>query len=528
MGRHVVRVPDVGEGIAEVELVGWSVAVGDAVERNQVLAEVMTDKANVEIPSPVTGVIASLHGAPGDTMSVGLDLIELSVVGGDERGATSSPAVPVVSAAPPAPFRVASVPSTPAMSGDSLPPAAPRPAPSPAASPAPATAPASPAAAPTPAVAAVGAPLHPLTPEQRDRGVTLPFPQPRHKRSEQPAPATGPAVATPAPAAISASVAVEWAPPDTGRIDGDRPRAAPAVRHRATNLGIDLGAVDGAGPGGRITHGDLDRYLLATGRLAAAPSVPPPARAPATPPAPEAVSERLIGLRRRIARRMAEATTTIPHITYVEEVDVTAVEELRATFNAEAEPGQARLTLLPFLIRALAVVVPDHPSCNAQMFDAEPADEGVEPGDGTLVIHSDLHVGIATQTERGLMVPVINEANTLDLHTLAARVMAAAERARNGSATPAELTGSTITITSLGALGGLATSPVINKPEVAIVGVNKIATRPVWRDGAFVPRKVMHLSSSFDHRVIDGWVAAQFIQGIRRVLEQPALLFVDR
>jgi 2-oxoisovalerate dehydrogenase E2 component (dihydrolipoyl transacylase) len=417
MGSHVVKVPDVGEGIAEVELVAWFVAVGETVARNQVLAEVVTDKANVEIPSPIDGAVAGLHGELGQKLAVGSPLIELAA-----EGETPDPTLP---------------------------------------------------------------------PALEPPAVELPAPPPAPIGDEVPIVAEGPP-----------------------RPEGERPRATPAVRHRARTAGLDLRRVPGTGPAGRITHADLDAYLSATPGSAAPTG---PTRSPGRT-RHEVDEEPIIGVRRQISERMVASATSIPHITYVEEIDVTALEELRATLNERRHPDQARLTLLPFLARALVVSLPGHSKLNAHVDDER----------GVMVTHGAVNIGIATQTDRGLLVPVVHHAEADSIWTLARRINDLAQAARAGKATPADLRGSTITITSLGALGGLVTTPVINKPEVAIVGVNKIAVRPVWIDGQFVPRKIMNLSSSFDHRVIDGWDAASFVQELRALLEQPALLFVDQ
>ena len=468
--EHTVRVPDAGEGIAEVELVSWAVEIGDTVTRHQVVAEVMTDKATIEVPAPMSGVLSDRAGDVGEILLVGSDLFTL-------RTGDSPPVDPPTVEAPSAP---APSPVTP-----SGPEPAVTPTPVPAAS-----APVAPAAA-TSSVAASPAPSAPATP-------------------------SGPAAAP------------QTTRPVAPRPEGRRPTATPAVRRRAREAGIDLRRVAGTGPAGRITHADLDAAFHHGGTAAA--STPGPATV--GEPGPTAVTdEPIVGLRRRIAERMITATTTIPHITYVEEVDVTELERLRATLNERRRPDQPKLTILPFLIRAVVGEVARHPIMNAHVLDPDPAARADQP-DGarepaTLRSFEAVHVGIATQTETGLIVPVLRDAQALDLWQAAAGIAEMAEATRTGRASPADLSGSTITITSLGALGGIVTTPVINKPEVAIVGVNKIVTRPVWIDGQFVPRQMMNLSSSFDHRVVDGWDAAQFVQGLRAGLEQPALLFLD-
>ncbi len=422
MREFVLNMPDVGEGVAEAELVEWHVKPGDPVREDMVLAAVMTDKATVEIPSPVAGTVRWLAAEVGALIAVKAPLVRIEVADDHEALPSETP--------------------------DGKPVAGPD----------------------VPAGAAA---------------------------EEQVAASAPPASASPAPAAVGGAHATS------------RPLAAPAVRRRAETAGIDLAAVPGTGPDGRITHEDLDLFLSQGAR--SAPAVSPPARR-------TAVEEvRITGLRRRIAERMTLSASRIPHITYVEEIDVTALEELRTTLNAARKPEQPRLTILPVLMRALVKAVDEQPAINAT-FDDEA---------GVIARHAAVHIGIATQTPGGLSVPVVRHAEARDLWDCAAELTRVAEAARNARASREELSGSTITISSLGSLGGLASTPIINHPEVAIVGVNKIATRPVW-DGRsqFVPRKMMNLSSSFDHRVIDGWDAATFIQRLRVLLETPALIFM--
>ena len=325
--------------------------------------------------------------------------------------------------------------------------------------------------------------------------------------------------------------------PVTGRLrsvvvprpEGRKPTATPSVRRRAREAGIDLRAVPGTGPAGRITHEDLDELFRSPTGRGGVPGRP--ATGPTRAPDPSTADEPIIGLRRRIAEHMVASASTIPHITYVEEVDMTALEDLRATLNGSAPiagdgaagPAAPRLTILPFLVRALVRVLPRFPLCNAHVVD----DGDAGDGPATLRTFGGVHVGIATQTDRGLVVPVLRHAEAETLWGTAERVADLAEAARTGQASAADLTGSTITITSLGALGGLVTTPIINKPETTVVGVNKLVTRPVWDGERFAPRQMMNLSSSFDHRVVDGWDAATFVQALKSVLEQPALLFVE-
>lgn len=404
MGTLTIKVPDLGEGIAEVELVAWRVQPGDTVAEDQVLADVMTDKATVEIPSPVAGRVVALGGEVGQQIAVGAELIRIDVAAGGE----AQEAVPAV-----------------------------------------------------------------------------------------------PAVSAPAPAAMPA-------PAEHARPSAGKPLAAPAVRHRASVLGIDLRQVPGSSADGRILHEDLDAWLL---------------RRPG-PPAPDAAryAERndeeavpVTGVRRRIAQRMQDAMRRIPHFTYVEEVDVTELELLRGRINERWGGERAHLTLLPLLVRAVVLAVPRFPQINAR-FDDEA---------GVLTRHGAVHVGIATQTAAGLMVPVLRHAEARDLWSSATEIARLADAARAGRATRDELSGSTLTVTSLGALGGIASTPIINAPEVAIVGVNRIVQRPVMLGGAVVARRMMNLSSSFDHRVVDGQLAAEFVQAVRASLECPALLFIE-
>ncbi len=422
MSEYIVKLPDVGEGIAEAEIVEWHVNAGDTIVEDQVMVEVMTDKATVELPSPVAGVVLSVGAAVGEILSVGSPLIRI------ETGETGS------------------------SNGDAA--ATPVETPPPAPPPAPEAAPAAPAA---------------LAP---------------------PAPET---VAVPANGHAS---------PVT---------AAPAVRQRASALGIDLSTVTGSGPDGRVEHGDLDAQLTRS----RAPSRTPMMTADGTDD--DGIDEvPVIGLRRNIAQRMEIAKTRIPHFTYVDEVDVTEVERLRGQLNDEHGDRASRLTVLPFLMRAVVVAVRDFPQMNARYDD----------DNGVINRHHSVHLGVATQTAKGLMVPVVSHAQRRDLWDCAEEVSRLSDAARSGKVTLEELSGSTITISSLGALGGIVSTPIINYPEVAIIGVNKIMTRPVYVDGELLPRKIMNLSSSFDHRVVDGADAAAFIQRIRALLETPALLFM--
>ena len=443
-GIHTIKMPDIGEGIAEVELVMWHVQVGDTVAEDQILADIMTDKATIEIPSPVAGIVKLLGGAAGQVMAVGSDLIGIEVEGqGNAKLAAVAPAAPVAAAAPVAPKASA---SAPAAEIKAPPPVAPK-------------------LAPTAAPASRGA-------------------------------------------------------PGAARADGEKPIASPAVRRRAWDLGIELQYVAGSAPAGRITQDDLDAYLLRSeqGSVGAAGDGDGRYR--------ELNDEQalpLIGLRRKIAQKMQESKRRIPHFSYVEEIDVTELEALRASLNQRYSSGssgsaaRARLTLLPLLMRAVVLAVRQFPQMNARFDD----DAGI------VTRYQAVHIGMATQTEAGLLVSVVRHAEARDIWSCASEMARLAEAARSGKATRDELSGSTITISSLGALGGIVSTPVINHPEVAIIGVNKIALRPMIQGGQVVARKMMNLSSSFDHRVVDGIHAAEFIQAVRGYLECPALLFVE-
>jgi 2-oxoisovalerate dehydrogenase E2 component (dihydrolipoyl transacylase) len=443
MGQHVIKMPDLGEGIAEVEVVAWRVQPGDAVVEDQVLADVMTDKATVEIPSPVHGAVVALGGKVGESLAVGAELIRLEV-----EGAGNAPAVARPAAAADVPADV------PADEPADLP--------------------------------------HGYVPEP-----------PRVAQGAASVAEAAPAVAPPPPS--------RPAPAPALRAAGDKPLAAPAVRKRAWDLGIELQYVAGSGPAGRITHADLDAYVSGQRRGHAVATDDRYAQLEGEEAIP------VIGLRRKIAEKMQLAKRRIPHFTYVEEIDVTDLEAQRLQLNARYGEERGKLTLLPLLMRAVVLAVRQFPDVNARYDDEA----------NVVTRYRPVHIGIATQTDAGLMVPVVRHAEARDPWSSASEIARLADAARNGKAARDELSGSTITITSLGALGGIVSTPVINHPEVAIVGVNRIVDRPVIRNGGMVARKLMNLSSSFDHRVIDGMVAAEFIQTIRGYLESPATLFVE-
>ena len=447
--------PDIGEGIAEVELVGWHVKVGDTVAEDQPLADVMTDKATVEIPSPVVGRVVALGGEVGQVMAVGGELIRLEVEGEGNVKGDAAAQKPQAAAAAPAP------------------------------------------AASAPAVAPAKADKAPAGGVAGQIAASL--------QSSAAAPQTPSAPSTPPSRAAAARQA-----PAATRQPGEKPLASPAVRKRAWDLGIELRFVHGSGPAGRVMHEDLDAYLQGQGAATAA-------RGPAYAERNDEEQVPVIGLRRKIAQKMAESKRRIPHFSYVEEIDVTELEDLRVSLNAKFGESRGKLTLLPLLARAMVIALRDFPQINARYDDEA----------GQVTRYGAVHIGIATQSDGGLMVPVMRHAETRDLWSMAAEIGRLAQAVRSGGAGRDELSGSTITITSLGPLGGIVTTPVINHPEVGIVGVNRIVERPAFRNGAVVARKLMNLSSSFDHRVVDGMDAARFIQAVRALLEQPALLFVE-
>ena len=459
MGIHVIKMPDLGEGIAEVEVVAWRVQPGDTVTEDQVLADVMTDKATVEIPSPVHGTVTALGGKVGESLAVGAELIRLEIEGAGNVRADVQQAV-------------------------------------------------QPAIAPAVQHAAAAEPA-----SQADLAPDRVGPDMGARAAAQPAATPAPAAAPRKPAAGAGATASRTTQPQrpTFRAEGDKPMAAPAVRKRAWDLGIELQYVAGSGPAGRITHADLDAHVAGHRHASGGGADERYAELSGEEAVP------VIGLRRKIAEKMQQAKRQIPHFTYVEEIDVTELETLRNQLNARYGLERGKLTLLPLLMRAVVLAVRQFPEVNARYDDTA----------GVVTRYQPVHLGIATQTEAGLMVPVVRNAEARDPWASAAEIVRLAEAARTGKAARDELSGSTITITSLGPLGGIVHTPVINHPEVAIVGVNKIVERPVVRNGGMVARKMMNLSSSFDHRVIDGMVAAEFIQAIRGYLECPATLFVE-
>jgi len=418
VSNYVFKLPDLGEGTVEAEIVNWRVKPGDTIAEDEVIVEVMTEKAAVELPAPVGGRVLSITGTPGDMVPVGADLIVI------ETG--------------------------------------------------------------TPATTAAGAP------------------------APAAAPAAAPASAPPARRAGANGAEAPAASARAGRV-----ATSPAIRRRAHEAGIDLQQVTGSGPNGRILPKDLEAFVARRSQptpLRPAPKAVPSARASAA--ATEEI--KVIGLRRLIAQRMSEAKRNIPHFAYVEELDITELESLRRHVNRKPADGAPSLTYLPFLALALIRVLKDFPQCNAH-YDAER---------GVIVRHAAVHLGVATQTAEGLKVPVVHNAQELGLWELAAQMRRVAEAARTNKAKREELSGSTITITSLGKLGGIASTPIINAPEVAIIGVNRAVERPLVLEGAIAIRLTMNLSSSFDHRFVDGYDAAAMIQALKEHLEHPATIFI--
>ena len=416
MGNYVFKLPDIGEGVVEGEVVQWHVSVGDSVSEDDPIVDVMTDKATVTIPSPVSGVISSLSGDVGDMIAVGSSLMEI-----ESEGEGGGPAA-------------------------------------------------------------------------EDAEVQEPVPDPDPPKAPEPAPA--PKAPEPAPAESQSQ---------TGRV-----LASPAVRKRARENDVDLSNVRGSGPAGRIRHADLDAFIAAGGAVSGAPPMAYSLKRTEVTPV------KVVGLRRKISEQMSLSKSRIPHFSYFEEVDITELENLRQILNSTRDETQPKLTYLPFIMIALAKIMPDHPECNAH-FDDEA---------GVVNRNAAVNLGIATQTDRGLYVPVVKHVESMDIWKTASEMQRVSGSARDGSASLDELTGSTFTITSLGREGGLGATPIINHPEVAILGVHKAREMPVARNGAIVIRRIMNLSSAFDHRVVDGADGASLIQHLKRMLENPALIFM--
>ncbi len=425
MTRYVFKMPDLGEGTVEAEVVAWHIKVGDVVKEDQVMAEVMTDKAAVEVPAPVSGKVVTINGQPGDMVRVGSELVVFETETADDDAVAPAPAPTVAASTAARPVEVQRVPVVPA---------------------------------------------------------TAPAP-------------------------------VEEVTSEVAEVSG-RVKASPATRRKAREAGIDLRRVQGSGPSGRIMPKD---FVAAISGAAPAGAAGGPAAAPSPLRQRTGTEEiKVIGVRRVIAQRMTDAARTIPHFSYVEEIDVTELESLRTHLNSKAPKGTPSLTYLPFLAAALARVLEEFPQCNAH-YDAER---------NVLVRHHPVHLGVATQTPDGLKVPVVRNAEARTLWDLSDEIRRVSEAAKSGKASREELSGSTITITSLGRMGGIVSTPIINAPEMGIIGVNKAIDRPVVLDGAIAIRRIMNLSSSFDHRFVDGYDAAAMILALKDLLEHPATIFI--
>ena len=434
MGNFVFKLPDIGEGVVEGEIVQWHVSVGDTVAEDDPIVDVMTDKATVTIPSPVSGTIHSLSGGVGDMIAVGSTLLEINSEGSE---------------------------TIDSMENES----------------------------------------EEKEPELGDvsdsKGVTSSPPTEKYVPEEVPLPEIKiPPKKPVAPAPVKKT--------------STRILASPAVRKRARESEVSLSEVRGSGPAGRIRHADLDAYIAAGGTVSGAPPTSYSTKRT------EVSQVKVVGLRRKIAEQMTLSKSRIPHFSYFEEVDITELESLRGTLNTSRDDSQPKLTYLPFIMLALSKIMPEHPECNAHYDDEE----------GVVNRHGAVNLGIATQTERGLYVPVVKNVETMDIWRAASEMQRVASAARDGSASLDELSGSTFTITSLGREGGLGATPIINHPEVSILGVHKAREMPVVRNGQIVVRRIMNLSSAFDHRVVDGADGAALIQHLRRMLENPALIFM--
>ena len=428
MAKYDFKLPDIGEGVVEGEVVTWHVSVGDSVSEDDPIVDVMTDKATVTIPSPTDGTVLSLNGEVGDMIAVGSVLIEF-----DTDGTVSEP----------------------------------------------------PNDAEEPEV------VEEEEPEEEKKPPTK-----VEKKAEVKVPEISKPIERPAPEIpVSGSKTV---------------LASPAVRRRARESGIDLSSLNGSGPAGRIRHADIDAFVAGGGAIMGAPPV-------AYSTKRNGISEvKIVGLRRKISEQMVKSAFSIPHFSYFEEVDVTELEALRQALNASRGEDQPKLTYLPFIMLALAKIMPEHPECNGYFYDEE----------GVVHRHEAVNLGIATQTDRGLYVPVVKNVEAMDIWQAASDLIRVSGAARTGTASLDDLTGSTFTITSLGREGGLGATPIINHPEMAILGVHKARDMPVVRSGNIEVRRIMNLSSSFDHRVIDGANGASLIQHLKRMLEYPAMIFM--
>ena len=427
MGDYIFKLPDIGEGVVEGEIVLWHVKVGDSVAEDDDIVDIMTDKATVTIPSPTSGIVTEFSGEVGDMVAVGSTLVTFST---DENTSNQVEKEPILEEI-----------IKPVVEEKII-----------------------------------------LEPVKEERTKQIPKPIPAVTESKQITPSNG----------------------------HSRVLASPAVRRRAREAELDLSIISGSGPAGRIRHADLDAYIAAGGTVTGAPPTSYSTKRTGTN------EIKVVGLRRKIAEQMVKSKFSIPHFSYFEEIDVTELEELRQMLNASRDDNQPKLTYLPFIMMALAKIMPNHEECNA-LYDDE---------NNIVTQHSAIHLGIATQTDRGLFVPVVKHVEAMDIWQSAAEMQRVSGAARNGTASLDDLSGSTFTITSLGRDGGLGATPIINHPEVSILGIHKAREMPVVKDGKVVIRRIMNISSSFDHRIVDGANGASLIQALKRMLEYPALIFM--
>lgn len=427
MGDYIFKLPDIGEGVVEGEIVLWHVKVGDSVAEDDDIVDIMTDKATVTIPSPTSGIVTEFSGEVGDMVAVGSTLVTFSTDGNTSNQVEKEPALEEI--------------NEPVVEEKII-----------------------------------------QEPVKEEKTKIIPKPIPVVTQSKQITPSNG----------------------------NSRVLASPAVRRRAREAELDLSIVSGSGPAGRIRHADLDAYIAAGGTVTGAPPTSYSTKRTGTN------EIKVVGLRRKIAEQMVKSKFSIPHFSYFEEIDVTELEELRQMLNASRDDNQPKLTYLPFIMMALAKIMPNHEECNA-LYDDE---------NNIVTQHSAIHLGIATQTDRGLFVPVVKHVEAMDIWQSAAEMQRVSGAARNGTASLDDLSGSTFTITSLGRDGGLGATPIINHPEVSILGIHKAREMPVIKDGKIAIRRIMNVSSSFDHRIVDGANGAALIQALKRMLEYPALIFM--
>ena len=427
MGDYIFKLPDIGEGVVEGEIVLWHVKVGDSVAEDDDIVDIMTDKATVTIPSPTSGIVTEFSGEVGDMVAVGSTLVTFSTDGNTSNQVEKEPILEEI-----------------------------------------------------------------IKPVVEEKIILEPVKEEKTKQIPKLIPA------------VTQSKQI------TPSNRNSRVLASPAVRRRAREAELDLSIISGSGPAGRIRHADLDAYIAAGGTVTGAPPTSYSTKRTGTN------EIKVVGLRRKIAEQMVKSKFSIPHFSYFEEIDVTELEELRQMLNASRDDNQPKLTYLPFIMMALAKIMPNHEECNA-LYDDE---------NNIVTQHSAIHLGIATQTDRGLFVPVVKHVEAMDIWQSAAEMQRVSGAARNGTASLDDLSGSTFTITSLGRDGGLGATPIINHPEVSILGIHKAREMPVVKDGKVVIRRIMNISSSFDHRIVDGANGAALIQALKRMLEYPALIFM--